>query len=53
MAGEAFFHAIVLLKLQTRGVPIHRYRPVSAFFASIGIGKMNYNLADTADTFIL
>ena len=39
----------------TRGVPIHRYRyrPVSAIFASIGIGKMNPNLADTADTFIL
>ena len=36
-----------------RTVPIHWYQPVSAFFASIGIGKMNHNLADTADTFIL
>ena len=41
-----------LLVHNIRGVPIHRYRPVSAIFASIGIGKMKPNLADTADTFI-
>ena len=42
----------LFLFMWIRGVPIHRYRPVSAIFASIGIGKMNPILADTADTFI-
>ena len=45
--------SLMILSVSVRGVPIHRYRPVSAFFASIGIGKMNHNLADTADTIIL